>query len=117
MIETVISVFGLICAITLFVFRMIEEKSVDNRKKEIERVRSEILNERYNRRVKKIQIEREITGKKSKIKQIELLMQEHSDDDIKKSYKNDIINLQKEIDFLKVEEKEIDDLINNEKSK
>ena len=50
MIETVISVFGLICAITLFVFRMIEEKSVDNRKKEIERVRSEILNERYNRR-------------------------------------------------------------------
>ena len=27
MIETVISVFGLICAITLFVFRMIEEKS------------------------------------------------------------------------------------------
>jgi len=44
-------------------------------------------------------------------------MQEHSDDDIKKSYKNDIINLQKEIDFLKVEEKEIDDLINNEKSK
>ncbi|CDF01210.1 MAG: hypothetical protein PUE69_09365 [Ruminococcus sp.] len=117
MIETVISVFGLICAITLFVFRMIEEKSVDNRKKEIERVRSEILNERYNRRLKKIQIEREITGKKSKIKQIELLMQEHSDDDIKKSYKNDIINLQKEIDFLKVEEKEIDDLINNEKSK
>lgn len=116
MIETVISVFGLICAITLFVFRMIEEKSVDNRKKEIERVRSEILNERYNRRLKKIQIEREITGKKSKIKQIELLMQEHSDDDIKKSYKNDIINLQKEIDFLKVEEKEIDDLINNEKS-
>ena len=99
MIETVISVFGLICAITLFVFRMIEEKSVDNRKKEIERVRSEILNERYNRRLKKIQIEREITGKKSKIKQIELLMQEHSDDDIKKSYKNDIINLQKEIDF------------------
>ena len=73
MIETVISVFGLICAITLFVFRMIEEKSVDNRKKEIERVRSEILNERYNRRLKKIQIEREITGKKSKIKQIELL--------------------------------------------
>lgn len=117
MIETLISVFGLICAITLFVFRMIEEKSVDNRKKEIERVRSEILNERYNRRLKKIQIEREITGKKSKIKQIELLMQEHSDDDIKKSYKNDIINLQKEIDFLKVEEKEIDDLINNEKSK
>lgn len=117
MIETVISVFGLICAITLFVFRMIEEKSVDKRKKEIERVRSEILNERYNRRLKKIQIEREITGKKSKIKQIELLMQEHSDDDIKKSYKNDIINLQKEIDFLKVEEKEIDDLINNEKSK
>lgn len=117
MIETVISVFGLICAITLFVFRMIEEKSVDNRKKEIERVRSEILNERYNRRLKKIQIEREIPGKKSKIKQIELLMQEHSDDDIKKSYKNDIINLQKEIDFLKVEEKEIDDLINNEKSK
>lgn len=117
MIETVISVFGLICAITLFVFRMIEEKSVDNRKKEIERVRSEILNERYNRRLKKIQIEREITGKKSKIKQFELLMQEHSDDDIKKSYKNDIINLQKEIDFLKVEEKEIDDLINNEKSK
>lgn len=117
MIETVISVFGLICAITLFVFRMIEEKSVDNRKKEIERVRSEILNERYNRRLKKIQIEREITGKKSKIKQIELLMQEHSDDDIKKNYKNDIINLQKEIDFLKVEEKEIDDLINNEKSK
>ena len=117
MIETVISVFGLICAITLFVFRMIEEKSVDNRKKEIERVRSEILNERYNRRLKKIQIEREITGKKSKIKQIELLMQEHSDDDIKKSYRNDIINLQKEIDFLEVEEKEIDDLINNEKSK
>ena len=117
MIETVISVFGLICAITLFVFRMIEEKSVDNRKKEIERVRSEILKERYNRRLKKIQIEREITGKKSKIKQIELLMQEHSDDDIKKSYKNDIINLQKEIDFLKVEEKEIDDLINNEKRK
>lgn len=117
MIETVISVFGLICAITLFVFRMIEEKSVDNRKKEIERVRGEILKERYNRRLKKIQIEREITGKKSKIKQIELLMQEHSDDDIKKSYKNDIINLQKEIDFLKVEEKEIDDLINNEKSK
>ena len=116
MIETVIAVFGLICAITLFVFRMIEHKSVDNRKKEIERVRSEILNERYNRRLKKIQIEREITGKKSKIKQIELLMQEHSDDDIKKSYKNDIINLQKEIDFLKVEEKEIDDLINNEKS-
>lgn len=36
---------------------------------------------------------------------------------LKKSYKNDIINLQKEIDFLKVEEKEIDDLINNEKSK
>ena len=117
MIETVISVFGLICAITLFVFRMIEEKSVDNRKKEIERVRGEILKERYNRRLKKIQIEREITGKKSKIKQIELLMQEHSDDDMKKSYKNDIINLQKEIDFLKVEEKEIDDLINNEKSK
>ncbi len=87
MIETVISVFGLICAITLFVFRMIEEKSVDNRKKEIERVRSEILNERYNRRLKKIQIEREITGKKSKIKQIELLMQEHSDDDIKKAIK------------------------------
>lgn len=117
MIETVISVFGLICAITLFVFRIIAEKSVDNRKKEIERVRGEILKERYNRRLKKIQIEREITEKKSKIKQIELLMQEHSDDDIKKSYKNDIINLQKEIDFLKVEEKEIDDLINNEKSK
>lgn len=117
MIETVISVFGLICAITLFVFIMIAEKSVDNQKKEIERIRGEILKERYNRRLKKIQLEREITGKKSKIKQIELLMQEHSDDDIKKSYKNDIINLQKEIDFLKVEEKEIDDLINNEKSK